>query len=217
MEAVAIAIAGTASGARVSSSAETSAVSSSHTTGGDHSGRFARATSSTQSRTFSVPSIAEYGLIPKSLCVIWAVASTRLPSGPTRSSKRIGRVADPIVRSPLTMSTGPMCSTFVERKRIAAPRMTFASIVPLMSARSLSDSDVAPLKPQRTRSERGSAVSSSEILSPATASVPSHVVTSMTRSCPAFAYAPSREVRTCSVPVSGPSGCRPSGSIVRRP
>ena len=96
---------------------------------------------------------------------------------------------------------------------------TSSSIVCWMFALSSSPSDCMPPVPSRTRSDAASASSSTLVSagSSPTASVASHAVTWIRRSCPALAAAPVRPVRTERVPSSGPSLYVPAWRLTRRP
>src|SRR5918998_909812 len=131
----------------------------------------------------------------------------------------------PLILSPLTFSgtstdelepaieSSPLAAlslTSLDWKEICDEPRTLLEMLFLMSALSLSPSGLAPPVPSMTSSEPGSAVSLIEGLSPPS-TVASQLVTPRTRSCPAFAAAPSLDVLTFSEPLLGPKLCVPSG------
>ena len=186
-------------------------------------GRLASSAISTSSATFSAPNRAEYGLIPQSLCVMTALPLS-LPPSPTMTSNAIGRVgADErqvaLDADPAAVAGG---SAAVERNAMPCRSSTSSSIVCRMFALSSSSSACMPPVPSSTRSDVASASSESAIASSPTSSVACHAVTWISRSCPAFAAAPLRPVRTESVPFVRPELVRAwrdacAESIRRRP
>ena len=106
--------------------------------------------------------------------------------------------------SPRTVRPPPGASwTSLERNSIDPPFSTSLSIVCLMSALSLSLSDLSPPVPSSTRSERESAVSVSAGCA-SRSSVACHDSTSMSRSWPALAAPPVLPVLIVRLALSGP-------------
>src|SRR6476659_90530 len=163
-------------------------------------GSFASTSTSTSSATFRVPNSAENGLMPQSLC-LKRMLPVRRPSSPASRSNATGRVAPSRSRSPWTRSPPGAASTALERNAIVPPFSTSSSIDCAMLVFSSSPSEPMPPLPERTASDRASAVSATLPPPPSpTSSAASHRVTSMTRLWPAFAAAPAFPVRTVSVP-----------------
>ena len=146
--------------------------------------------------------------MPQALCVTTAVALS-VPSSPMARSNAIGWVSADERQVALHAIRRPPVAvcTRVERNVMSWRLRTSSSMVWWMFADVVVAEGLHPARALCTRSEVGSAVSSMLVLpaSSPTSSVASQEVTWITRSCPAFAAAPARPVRTERVALSGPS------------
>src|SRR5579863_3025866 len=169
----------------------------------------------TSSVTLSVPNSAEYGFMPKSVCLISASPLT-VPSFSTASVNATGAVLPSSVRSPWTCrSSAPSTPcTLVDVNEISPPLRTSVSIVWSTFALLSSSSACMPPVPASTRSERELAVSETVVSSgeEPRPSVADQSVTSISRLCPARAAFPSLPVQTLSSAEAGPSVYSPAGA-----
>ena len=160
---------------------------------------------STSSATLSVPNSAEYGFIPQSLCVTVAVAGeTAVVAGrelerdrATLSGKlELTRDGDRRAPGALLDARGAELDRRAEEHLLVDRLLDAGPVVVVQRLHAAG----ALAHPERAR-VRASASCGSAAMS----NVADQEVTSISRSCPAFAAAPVRLVRTVRVALSGPN------------